>query len=367
MAGTRGATYLTPALSPQGAVSEFRAGAHPDPLIEPLALLHGRAAAEAVAAGQAAWLAGGPMAFALGRVIGEPKIRPARELPADALARLGAAPPPWAGLPVGRPLLMGVINVTPDSFSDGGVHAATDRAIAGGHALAEAGADLIDIGGESTRPGSTATPPDQEQARILPVIRALAEIGLVVSVDTRNAATMAAALDAGARIVNDVSGLTYDARALALVVERRCPVVLMHMRGLPATMQSLTQYHDVAGDVTCELADALAVAERAGIDRASVALDPGIGFAKGPGQNEELLARLPVLLNLGSRVLVGVSRKGFIGRLTGEKAARRRVTGSVAAGLAALLGGAAILRVHDVAETLQAVRVWRGIFCPPPV
>ena len=335
-----------------------------EPLIEPLALLNGPRAAEAVAAGQAAWLAGGPTAFALGRVIGEGAIRPVRDLPRGALARLTQAPPIWAGLPGDRPLVMGIVNVTPDSFSDGGVHAATDRAIAAGRAMRAAGADVIDIGGETTRPGSDPTAPEVEQARILPVIRALAAEGAIISVDSRNAASMALALDAGARIVNDVSALEHDPRAPALVAARRCPLVLMHMRGTPATMQGLTRYNDVAADVTRELAGRLAAAEAAGIDRALVALDPGIGFAKGPGQNEELLSRLPVLLNLGCRLLVGVSRKGFIGRLSGQGEARLRLPGSLAAGLAALLGGAAILRVHDVAETVQAVRVWQGIFAP---
>jgi dihydropteroate synthase len=290
-----------------------------------------------------------------------------RDLPPDAVARLSAAPPSWAGLPTSRPLVMGVLNVTPDSFSDGGVHDAAERAIAGGRAMAAAGADLLDIGGESTRPGSHATPPEVECARILPVIRALAAEGIVLSVDTRNASTMAAALDAGARIVNDVSGLAYDPAARATVAARRCPVVLMHMRGLPATMQGLTQYGDIAADVTRELAARLTAAEAGGIARAAVALDPGIGFAKAAGQNEALLARLPVLLNLGCRLVVGVSRKGFVGRLTGEAVARKRVPGSLAAGLAALLGGAAILRVHDVPETVQAVRVWQGIFGSLPV
>jgi dihydropteroate synthase len=335
-------------------------------MIEPLALLHGAVAAEAVAAGCAAWLAGGPTAFALGRMVGERAIRPVRDLPAEALARLAAPPPPWAGLPTGRPLVMGVVNVTPDSFSDGGLHAAADRAIAAGRAMAAAGADLIDVGGESTRPGSGPTPPEVEQARVLPVLRTLAAEGVRLSADTRNAATMALALEAGALIVNDVSGFAYDPATLPLLAARRCPVVLMHMRGIPATMQSLTQYHDVAADVTRELEAALAAAVAAGLARESVALDPGIGFAKGPGQNEELLARLPLLLNLGCRVLVGVSRKGFIGRLSGEAVARQRLPGSLAAGLAALLGGAAILRVHDVAETVQAVRVWQGIFAHRP-
>jgi dihydropteroate synthase len=333
------------------------------PVIEPLGLLHGAAAADAVVAGQAAWLAGGPAAFALGRVIGDGRIRPVRELPAASVARIAAAPAPWAGLPTGRPLVMGVLNVTPDSFSDGGLHMAADAAIAAGHAMIEAGADILDIGGESTRPGSQPTPPETEQARILPVILALANAGVPISVDTRNAATMAMALDAGARIVNDVSALSHDPASVLLVAARRCPVVLMHMRGTPATMQGMAQYQDVAAEVTRELAGQLDVAGRAGIDRALVAIDPGIGFAKGPGQNEELLARLPLLLNLGCRVVVGVSRKGFIGRLSGEARARHRLPGSLAAGLAAVLSGAAILRVHDVAETFRAVRIWQALWC----
>lgn len=331
-------------------------------MLEPLALIHGPIAAEAVAAGRAAWLAGGPAAFALGRMVGDGKIRPVADLPPDAVARLAAAPAAWAGLPTGRPLVMGILNVTPDSFSDGGLHLDTESAIAAGRALVAAGADLIDVGGESTRPGAAATRPTAERARLLPVLRGLAADGIMLSADTRNADTMVAALDAGARIVNDVSALGYDPQALPTVVARGCPLVLTHMRGVPATMQGLTQYGDVVAEVTRELSAALAAAEAAGIDRTQVALDPGIGFAKGPGQNEELLARLPLLLNLGCRLVVGVSRKGFIGRLSGETVPRARLPGSLAAGLAALLGGAAILRVHDVGETVQAVRVWHGIF-----
>jgi dihydropteroate synthase len=336
----------------------------PNDLLEPLALAHGRAAAEAVAAGLACWLAGGPAAFALVRLPATGEIVSVRDVPCAyraALARLSVAPSPWAGLPADRPLVMGILNVTPDSFSDGGQHAETGRAIAAGRAMAEAGADLIDVGGESTRPGSPPTPPDQERARILPVIEALAADGLVVSVDTRNAATMAAALDAGARIVNDVSALGFDPAAAPLVAARRCPVVLMHMRGLPATMQHLTDYGDVAVDVARELAARLAAASAAGIAPDAVALDPGIGFAKGPGQNEALLMRLPLLLGFGCRLVVGVSRKGFVGRLGAQADPQARLPGSLAAGLLALLGGAAVLRVHDVAATLQAVRVWSGI------
>ena len=251
--------------SPRPSPPARAGGEGAEPLIEPLALLHGRAAAEAVAQGMAAWLAGGPAAFALGRVVGRGEILPVRDLPAEAVARIAAAPPAWAGFSPGRPLVMGVLNVTPDSFSDGGLHAATDRAIAGGRALAAAGADLIDVGGESTRPGAGPTPPNEERARVLPVIRALAAENLVVSADTRNAATMAAALDAGARIINDVSGLDPRSRRGRDGCRRAgVAVVLMHMRGEPATMMRLTRYDDVAADVTRELAAALAAAERAG-------------------------------------------------------------------------------------------------------
>jgi dihydropteroate synthase len=326
--------------------------------------LYGPAAAAAVAAGAAAWLAGGPAAFALARLPAEGRILPVRDLTgahAAALARVAAPPPPWAGMPTGRAAIMGIVNTTPDSFSDGGLHDDPGRAIAAGQAMAAAGADVIDVGGESTRPGATPVPPAEERARVLPVVRALAADGIIVSIDTRNAATMAAALDAGARIVNDVSALVHDPDAAALVMARGCPVVLMHMRGTPATMQQLAGYADVAWDVTHELAARRDAAERAGIARAAIALDPGFGFAKGRGHNEELLARLPVLLNLGCRILVGLSRKSVIGRQSGEIEPQRRLPGSLVAGLLALLGGASVLRVHDVAETVQAVRVWHGI------
>ncbi|MBN9511126.1 MAG: dihydropteroate synthase [Alphaproteobacteria bacterium] len=329
-----------------------------------MGLLHGAAAAAAVGAGAAVWLAGGPTAFALARREGEAEIRPATAFGA-ALAPLTVAPPPWAGLPAGRPLVMGILNATPDSFSDGGRHPDPARAIAHGRAMLAEGADVIDVGGESTRPGAAPVPAEAEQARVLPVVRALAAEGAVISIDTRNAATMAAALDAGARIVNDVSALAHDPAAAALVAARRCPVVLMHMRGTPVTMPSLTRYRDAVFDVTHELAARVAAAEAAGVAQAAMALDPGIGFAKGTTANLDILARLPVLLNLGCRIVVGASRKGFIGKLTGEDEADRRAPGSIAAGLAALLGGALVLRVHDVAATVQAVRVWQAVFAAP--
>ena len=311
--------------------------------------------------GAALWLAGGPLAFALVRTAAGGPILPVTQMPAELTAPLAAPAPPWAGLPAGRPAVMGVLNVTPDSFSDGGSVPDTARAVAVGRALAAAGADIVDVGGESTRPGAAPVAPATEQARVLPVIRALAEAGLIVSADTRNAGTMAAALDAGARIINDVSALTHDPDAAGLIAARRCPVVLMHMRGTPATMSGLAEYGDVAADVAGELAARVAAAERAGIRRDAIALDPGIGFAKRAAHSIALLSALPLLLGLRCRILVGVSRKGFIGTLAGPAPPTARLGGSLAAALAALSCGATILRVHDVAETVQAVRIWHAI------
>jgi dihydropteroate synthase len=256
---------------------------------------------------------------------------------------------------------MGVLNVTPDSFSDGGEFLDPNAAIAVGLAMATAGADIIDVGGESTRPGSQPTPPEIEQARIIPVIRGLASAGLRVSVDTRHATVMAAALDAGAAIVNDVSALQSDPTSAALVASRGCPVVLMHMRGDPADMDTHASYDDVVPDVRRELADRIAVAEQAGIVPDRIAIDPGIGFAKRAEHSVELLRRLPDLAALGYPILVGVSRKSFMATITGETDPRRRLPASLAAGLFALSRGAAILRVHDVAETIQAIRLWQAL------
>ena len=264
---------------------------------------------------------------------------------------------PWSGLGWDRPAVMGILNVTPDSFSDGGLHSDAARAIASGLAMAEAGADIIDVGGESTRPGAAPVTALDEQARVLPVIRALALAGLRVSVDTRNAATMAAALDAGATIVNDVSALMHDPAAADVVATRNADVILMHMRGEPATMNAHATYGDVAAEVACELALRVAAAERAGIERRRIVVDPGIGFAKTAEHNLELLNRLPMLLQLGLPILVGVSRKAFIGKIAGAVQPLQRLPGSLAAALFAVGQGASIVRVHDVAETTQALRV----------
>ncbi len=256
---------------------------------------------------------------------------------------------------------MGILNVTPDSFSDGGHHFAPERAIAAGLAMAEAGAAIVDVGGETTRPGSQPTDPAEERRRILPVIRGLAYAGVLVSADTRNSETMQAALDAGARIINDVSALSHDPAAASIVARAGCPVVLMHMRHTPDVMTKRARYQDVAAEVMAELAERVAAAEAAGIGRANIAIDPGIGFGKTAAHNLALLPRLSVLRGLGCRILIGVSRKGFIGKLADVPDPQARLPGSLAAGLHAVAQGATILRVHDVAATVQALQVWRGV------
>jgi dihydropteroate synthase len=255
--------------------------------------------------------------------------------------------------------MMGIVNVTPDSFSGDGL--SRSAAIAHARALHEAGADLIDIGGESTRPGAAPVASAEECRRILPVIEALAG-RMPISVDTRHAATMRATLAAGARIVNDISALRHDPAALSVVASAGAPVILMHMLGDdPQRMQDAPHYADVALEVAGFLAGRIDAAVAAGIARERIAIDPGIGFGKTAAHNLALLRRLPLLAGLGCPILVGASRKSFIGRLSGEAAAAGRVAGSVAVALFAAERGAAILRVHDVAETVQALRVWRAL------
>ena len=267
----------------------------------------------------------------------------------------------FAGLPLTRPLVMGIVNVTPDSFYDGGAHPDPDSAIVHARRLLKEGADILDIGGESTRPGSAATDTSGEIARVVPVIEALARDGALVSVDTRHAPVMRAAIAAGARIVNDITALTGDAESLAVVAETGVAAVLMHMQGEPATMQKAPHYADALTEIEEYLAGRLAACRAAGIPFEKLAVDPGIGFGKRPQHNLELLAGVARLRELNAAVLIGASRKSFIGMLShGEKAADR-LPGSLAAALAAADRGADILRVHDVAETLQALTIWRAI------
>jgi len=262
------------------------------------------------------------------------------------------------------PALMGIVNVTPDSFSDGGLFASPDDAIAHGLRLAEEGAVILDIGGESTRPGSDGVPEDDELARVIPVVEALAAAGHMVSIDTRKASVMRAAAQAGAKIINDVSALGYDPQSLAVAAELRLPVVLMHAQGDPKTMQRNPNYEDAALDVFDWLATRIAACERAGLSRDLIIVDPGIGFGKTLTHNLEILQQMTLFHGLDVGLMIGLSRKSFMTRLTGEKTAGQRVMGSVGGAVHAALNGAHVLRVHDVAATRQALAVVRGAVEP---
>ncbi len=336
-------------------------------LIEPMGLLHGAVARDAVRQRMALPLQGGGSAFSLVRLIGEPEepLLPVAQVPErwQPALRQVTRPPAPAGLPDGS-LVMGILNVTPDSFSDGGLHLHVPDAVTAGLRMIEAGAAILDIGGESTRPDAAPVDPAAERARILPVLAGLRGKGALISIDTRNGSTMRAALDAGANLINDVSGLSHDPAAAGVLSAYGCPVVLMHMRGTPATMAGLARYGDVAVEVLGELEARIVWAMDAGIDRSRLVVDPGIGFAKDAAQNLELLRRLPVLANLGCRVLLGTSRKRFIGQTAsaaGVAGAADRGPGTIVSSLPGLALPGCILRVHDVPAMVQALRVWQGV------
>ena len=271
------------------------------------------------------------------------------------------AAPSFAGLSLDKPRLFGVINVTPDSFSDGGEALALSEALKRGRAMLDDGADILDVGGESTRPGAEPVSAEEERARVVPVVKGLSEMGALVSIDTRRAEVMAAAIDAGAGIVNDVTALTGDQDSLGLVADKGVPVVLMHMQGEPGSMQENPQYENAAEDVFGTLKARFEACEEAGILRHRIAVDPGIGFGKTVDHNLEILNRLDIYRGLSLPVLLGVSRKSFIAKLSCGEAPKDRVPGSLAAVLAAWAQGVRMFRVHDVAETRQALAVAQAI------
>jgi len=255
-----------------------------------------------------------------------------------------------------RTAIMGIINVTPDSFYDGGRRFDADRAIADGIAMVAAGAEILDVGGESTRPGARPVGAEEELARVLPVIAGLRrQVQVAISVDTYKSAVAQAALDGGADLINDISALRFDPAMASLIAKEKVPVVLMHMQGRPQTMQEAPHYGDVVREVRDFLAAQLYEAMDAGVPAERIIVDPGIGFGKTLEHNLQILRGLPVLAALGQPVLVGASRKTFIGKIL-DADPDHRLVGSLAAAVAALLGGANILRVHDVAETAQAAR-----------
>jgi dihydropteroate synthase len=264
-----------------------------------------------------------------------------------------------------RTLVMGVLNVTPDSFSDGGLFLDPDAAMAGALAMEKAGADLIDLGGESTRPGSEGVPAEEELRRVLPVLDGLrGRLKIPISIDTAKSQVAEAAAIAGAEILNDVTGLRSDPRIADVARRRKLPLILMHMRGEPRTMQKRPFARDVVRDVAAGLRRAVAVARRAGVAKSQIVLDPGIGFGKSWPQNFELLERLPELAKLGFPLLVGTSRKSFIGKILGGVGKEERAWGTAATVAASILGGAHIVRVHDVAEMAQVAKVADAVINP---
>lgn len=310
-------------------------------------------------------LAGGWCWFAQVEVLrrdGPSRVVAVGDLPAEVRDRLSTPRPDFGGMAMDRPRIMGILNVTPDSFSDGGRFLAPEAALTQAQVMAR-GADVLDIGGESTRPGAAEVELAEEVARTAPVIATLRAGGLEVpiSIDTRKAAVAKAALAAGAGIVNDVAAMGFDPAMAGVVAAAGAPIILMHAVKTPATMQDDPRYDDVLLDVYDFLKDRIAVAEAAGIPRARIMVDPGIGFGKTAAHNLTLIRGLSLFHDLGVPVLLGASRKRFIGTIGGEDQADRRMPGSVAVALAGVAQGAQVLRVHDVAETRQALRLWQAV------
>lgn len=278
-------------------------------------------------------------------------------------SRLAAPRPILPGLATDRPLVMGIVNVTPDSFSDGGTAVTVAAALARAREMVAGGADILDIGGESTRPGAEVVPDDVEASRTAPVIAAIRADGITtpISIDTRKARVAQAALQAGADIVNDVSALSYDPELARVVAKARVPICLMHAQGTPQTMQQDPRYGDVLHDVYDYLAARLEFAVDSGIAPEHLITDPGIGFGKTVAHNLTLLKGLSLFHSLGAPILLGASRKRFIGTLSGVEVADARMPGSLAVALQAAAQGAQILRVHDVAQTVQALSLWRAL------
>jgi dihydropteroate synthase len=321
--------------------------------------------------GGARRLAGGWLRFSqvevLRRGAAAPEVIAADDLPQPVLAALTAPRAPLAGLDLSRPRLMGILNVTPDSFSDGGAHDGIEAALTHARRMRAEGADLIDLGGESTRPGAAELPADAEIGRVLPVLEGLRDaargVDCPISLDTRKAAVAEAGLAAGAAIVNDVSGLRHDPALAGVAAAAGVPLILMHSIGTPETMQDLapTAYDEVLLDVYDALAAAVAAAEAAGVPRGRILVDPGIGFGKTLAQNMALIERVGLFHGLGCAILLGVSRKGMIGTLSGEARASARGPGSAALGLWAVGQGIQVLRVHDIALHKQALALWQAV------
>ncbi|MBT9385563.1 dihydropteroate synthase [Pseudooceanicola sp. CBS1P-1] len=308
-------------------------------------------------------LCGGPLWFThVERLTREgAQVLPADQLPEDWQRRICRPRPAIAGLSLDVPRVMGILNVTPDSFSDGGSHDAPDAALAHARAMIAAGADMIDVGGESTRPGSAEVPVAEEIARTAPAIERIAPLGVPISIDTRKAGVAKAALAAGGQLINDVSGFAFDPALAPLAAALAAPVCVMHMRRAPEDMHIDPQFDNALLDTYDELAERIDAVEAAGIPRARILADPGIGFAKDVGHNLQILNRLSLFHGLGCAILLGVSRKRFIGTVGQTTTPSERDPGSIAVALAGIAQGVQMVRVHDVAGTAQAIRLWQAV------
>jgi dihydropteroate synthase len=309
-------------------------------------------------------LAGGSLWFSEVELLSReapPRIVPVGLVPEDVRHRLMFRRAAIAGLDMTRPKIMGILNVTPDSFSDGGHNLGLEAGVAAAQRMIQDGADILDIGGESTRPGAAFVPEDEEIARTAPVIKVLrATSDVPISIYTRKAAVAMEALEAGAQVVNDVSGFTYDAALAPLAAQAGAPVCVMHSQGEPETMQDDPKYDHVLLDVYDFLAERVDRLEATGILRDQIVVDPGIGFGKTQAHNLALIKGLSLFHGLGCPILLGVSRKKFIGTIGKEPQANKRAPGSIAVALAGVAKGVQMLRVHDVAETAQALRLWQA-------
>ncbi len=290
------------------------------------------------------------------------EIVPAKDIPDHELQRLTRPRPSIAGLDMSEPKIMGILNATPDSFSDGGRHTSVETVLAAARDMVAHGASILDVGGESTRPGAEFVPEDEEIARIRPLIEAIhKDTDALISVDTRKAKVAKVAYQAGAGLINDVSGFTFDTALAPFCAEVKAPVCVMHMQGEPATMQDDPQYDDVLLDVYDFLEGQITYLEGLGLHRDQIIADPGIGFGKTTQHNLDLLRRISLFHGLGCPLLLGVSRKGTIGEIGREPRKDARAPGSIAVALSGLSQGAQIVRVHDVAETAQALRLWAAV------
>ncbi len=290
------------------------------------------------------------------------KVVPVDDIPANILDRLSNPRPALGGLDMSCPQIMGILNATPDSFSDGGLHNSVDAARAAAKTMVSNGATILDIGGESTRPGASFVPEDEEIERTRPMIQAIrAETDALISIDTRKSAVARAAYQAGADLINDVSGFTFDAQLAPYCAEVQAPVCVMHMQGDPATMQDDPQYDNVLLDVYDFLDAQITKLTALGLSRDLIVVDPGIGFGKNEAHNLALLRNLSLFHGLGCPILLGVSRKGIIGQIGQEPRKDARAPGSIAVALSGLSQGVQIIRVHDVAETAQALRLWAAV------